>query len=109
MAAAFNKAWERRYRDPPTADAIARDFLGIKYDRGGEGEVETVTVGCGKALVDSEEKSGGLMPRGGPGAHCTAPLPPAALRQLEYGPGPDNALMPEAILPRARSTPGLGG
>ena len=49
------------------------------------------------------------MPRGGPGAHCTAPLSPAALRQLEYGPGPDNALMAETTLLRARSILGLGG
>ena len=32
-----------------------------------------------------------------------------ALRLLEYGPGPDNALMLESILPRARSVLGLGG
>ena len=30
MAAAFNKAWEERYRDPPVVDAAARDFLGLK-------------------------------------------------------------------------------
>ena len=56
-------------------------------------------LGCGKALVDLEEKLEGLMPRGG--GDCIAPLPPAALRQLEYGPGPGNALIPNSILPRA--------
>ena len=61
-----------------------------------------ITAGCGKALVVLENKLEGLMPRGGSGANCTAPLPPAALRQLEYVPGLDNALIPEAILPRTR-------
>ena len=28
IAAAFNEAWERKYRGPPDADATARDFLG---------------------------------------------------------------------------------
>ena len=30
MAAAFNKAWEKRYRDPPDVDATAHDFGGLK-------------------------------------------------------------------------------
>ena len=29
MAAAFNKALEKKYRDPPDLDATARDFLGL--------------------------------------------------------------------------------
>ena len=40
MAAAFNEAWRKRYRDPPDAEATARDFLGLKYvraaDEGGD-------------------------------------------------------------------------
>ena len=37
------------------------------------------------------------------------PLPPAVLRELERGPGPTNAQIPDSILPRARSILGLGG
>ena len=33
MAAASNEAWKRRYRDPPDAEATAREFLGLKYVR----------------------------------------------------------------------------
>ena len=68
-----------------------------------------MTIGCGKALGDLEEKLGDLRPGAGAGAHCTVPLPPAALRQLERGPGLENALMPDSVLPRARSILGLGG
>ena len=109
MAAAFHKASEKRYRDPPDVDATARDFPRPKYVRAREGKIEAVTTGCTKALVDLEGKLENLMPRGGQGAHCTAPPPLAALRQLEYGPRPDNALMPESILRRARKILGLGG
>mmetsp|Transcript_4068 Transcript_4068/g.9683 ORF Transcript_4068/g.9683 Transcript_4068/m.9683 type:complete len:381 (-) Transcript_4068:53-1195(-) len=109
MAAAFNGAWKKKYRGPPDADATANDFLVPKYVRATDGEKETLKIGCGKALVDLEEKPKDLMPRGGGGAHCAVPLPPAALRQLENGPGPDNARMPESVLSRARSILGLGG
>ena len=54
IAAAFHKAWEKRHRGPPDVDATARDFPGLKYVRGGEGEVGTVATGCCKALVDLE-------------------------------------------------------
>ena len=37
------------------------------------------------------------------------PLPSTALRELERGPRPKNALMPDSILSRARSILGLGG
>ena len=93
---------KKRYRDPPDVGATARDFLGLKYDRDGE----TDTAGCGKALEDLKEKPESPMPRGGA---LPAPLAPAVLRQLEYGPETDNAPMPEAIQPRARSILGLGG
>ena len=33
MAAAVDEAWKEKYRDPPDADATARDFLGLKYVR----------------------------------------------------------------------------
>ena len=68
-----------------------------------------MTISCGKALDDLEKKLGNLKPGEGPGARCAMPLPPAALRELERGPGPANALMPNSILPRARSILGLGG
>ena len=87
----------------------ARDFLGLKNVRTTDGEAETVTTGCGKALGDLEEKLGDLKPGAGTGAHCIVPLPPAALRQLEHGPGHENALVPDSVLPRARSILGLGG
>ena len=87
---------------PPGVDATARDFPGLKFVRAKEGGAETATAGCGKALVDLEQMFESPMPRGGYGAHCTVPPPPAALRQLEYGLGPENALMPESILPCAR-------
>ena len=38
MAAALNEAREKRCRDPPDADATARDFLGHKYARATDGE-----------------------------------------------------------------------
>ena len=44
MAAAFNEAWKRRYRDPPDAEAAARDFLGLKYVRAADEEGESVTI-----------------------------------------------------------------
>ena len=108
MAAALSEGRKKKYRDPPDADAAARDFLGPKYVRATDGETETETNGYNKAFVDLEERLGDLIPRG-PGAHCAVSLPPAALRQLEYGPGPDNVLMPVSILPRACSTLGFGG
>ena len=55
MATAFNKALEKRYRDPPGVDATARDFLGLKCDC----EVETAKADCGKALTDLGGKAGG--------------------------------------------------
>ena len=81
MVAAFNKAWEKRYRGPSDVDATARDFPGLKYSRARDGWAETATIGCGKALFDLEEKLEGLMPRGGVlTLDKTAPPPPAALR-----------------------------
>ena len=65
MAAAFNEAWRKRFRSPPEADATSRDFFGLKFVRATEGETETVTIGCGKALVDPEEKPEGPTPRRG--------------------------------------------
>ena len=108
-SAAFNEAWRKRYRDPPDAEATARDFLGLKYVRAADEEGESVTISYGKALDDLEKKLGNLNPGGGPGARCTVPLPPAVLRGLERRPGPANALLPDSILPRARSILGLGG
>ena len=37
-AAAFNKAWEKRYRDLPDVDATVCDFYGLMYVRAREGE-----------------------------------------------------------------------
>ena len=58
-----------------------------------------MAIGCGKALDDLEKKLGNLKPGEGAGARCSVPLPPTALRQLERDPGPENALMPDPILP----------
>ena len=91
MPAAFNKAWKKRYRGPPDVDATARDFPGLKYVRGREDEAETVTAGCGKALVDLEEKPEGLMSRwGGGGAALTAPsrFPQRPCASSSTAPGP---------------------
>ena len=52
MAATFNEAWKKRYREPPDAEATARDFLGLEYVRAAEGEGESGTISCGKALDD---------------------------------------------------------
>ena len=84
MAAVFHEAGNWNYRGRPKADATARDVLGLRYVRATDGETETATIGCGKALVDLELK-------------------------LEYIPGPDNALVLESTPLRARSNLGLGG
>ena len=109
MAAAFNKAWDRRYRDPPGAEATAFDFLGLEFVRAADERGGTAAISCGKALDDLKAKLGSLQPGEGPGARCTVPLPAAALRELVRGPGPTNALMPDSILPCARSNLGLEG
>ena len=101
---------KRRYRDPlPDAKTAARDFLGLKYVRVTDEEGGSVTTSCGTALGDLEKKLGDLKPGEGLGARCTVPHPPTALRELERGPRPKNALMPDSILPRARGILGLGG
>ena len=104
-AAEFTKAWEERYRDPPDVEATARDFLGLKYTRDGS----TTTISCNKATDDLAEKVGGLAPRAGAGAQCTTPLPEKSLSFMELGAGPENRLLPDSALPRARSTLGLAG
>ena len=45
----------------------------------------------------------------GSGPTCTTQFPKGTMRQLEAGPGPGNAPLPESALPRACSTLGLGG
>ena len=80
MAAAFNEAWRKRYRDPPDAEAAARDVLGLKYVRTSDEEGESVTISCGKALDDLEKKLGNLNPGGGNrgSLHRAAPAGSAA-------------------------------
>ena len=104
-AAEFTKAWEERNRDPPDIEATARDFLGLKYTRDGS----TTTISYNKATDDLAEKLGGLAPRAGAGAQCTAPLSGKSLSVLELGAGPGNRLLLDSALPRARSTLGLAG
>ena len=71
----FTRAWEERYRDPPDAEATARDFLGLKYTRDGS----VISISCNKATDDLAEKLNGLGPRLGAGAQCTTPLPEGPL------------------------------
>ena len=51
----------------------------------------------------------GLGPRLGAGAQCATPLPHGSLSRLESGARPDNELLPDSVLPRARSILGLAG
>ena len=104
-AAEFTRAWEKRYRDPPEVEATARDFLGPKYTRCGW----VITVSCQKATGDLAKKLSGLGPRLGDGAQCTSPLPEGSLSRLDLGAGPDNGLLLDSTLPRARSILGLAG
>ena len=99
-AAELSKAWEVRCCDPPDVDATARDFPGLKYLRDGL----VIKISCHKATDDLAGKLSGLGPRLGAGAQCTSPLLPGSHSRLESGAGPDNKLLPDSALPRARST-----
>jgi len=108
----FNKAWEERYREPPDIDAATREILGLNYVRvgtGRNGDRDQLRQVKSKALGILSDELSGLGHRIGVGAQCSSLLPPGALSRLECSAGPDNALMPESVLPRGRSILGLAG
>ena len=85
MAAAFNREWDKRYRDPPGADVTARDFLGLKYVRATDEGGEAVTISCGKAVGDLEAKLSDLQPAYA--ASCLSPRRRCGSWSASLGPG----------------------
>ena len=105
LAARLNEEWEKKFSDPPDVDAVARDFLGLRYGTAPAGMTE---IGCGKALGDLGDKLAWVNLNSF-GFKCTTPLPEEALHQLEARPGTESAPFLDSAIPLARGTPGLRG